>query len=596
MSNKRIKINSIQIKNFRSIRNENIVSNDFNIFVGLNDAGKSNVLKALNLFFNNETDYGKSFSFKTDFTYLFPPKSHSTKEITIKITFDIPETYSESGIYTWKKTWRTGDYFREEITNSEGKFPSPKSRVPGALRRIKYRYVPAVKSQEYYKTMLGELYAALFSSLNNPLEDSVKSFSASLRNYTETLSANIKQQLNLESKLSFPDDLNEIFKALVFETNGEDNSLHVPLTARGDGIQARHIPIVLKYIAQEDQKSRNKGSMKVCTIWGFEEPENGLELSMAFKMADEFDSYANDIQIFITTHSPAFYMKKVKANSRVFFVSKKVGSDETSIQAGKKPNSIAQDMGLMPLVAPFIEKQSEFLRKAEDIYSRNILTDVATIMVEGETDVDYLKFAIAEHSIKLNEMIKNNKLRIICKNDGAGTTQLIDWAYAWIYSGFRSKMMILLDKDEAGINARNIIVNSEIYKTKQSNISMKIQLLEPSDEVIYLLEKHINLPYEIEHLLSTKFWSKIKDSGFAEMRSSEELQNSFKNLVPRNKTLDNVIDDLVEDVSIRDSILSFNPANLKKKKIVNLLNKYDDKSSATLGLVRTIRKIEEYFA
>ena len=56
---------------------------------------------------------------------------------------------------------------------------------------------------------------------------------------------------------------------------------------------------------------------------------------MAFKMADEFDSYANDIQIFITTHSPAFYMKKVKANSRVFFVSKKVGSDETSIQAGK---------------------------------------------------------------------------------------------------------------------------------------------------------------------------------------------------------------------------------------------------------------------
>lgn len=96
------------------------------------------------------------------------------------------------------------------------------------------------------------------------------------------------------------------------------------LTARGDGIQSRHIPIVLKYIAQEDQKSRNKGSMKVCTIWGFEEPENGLELSMAFKMADEFDSYANDIQIFITTHSPAFYMKKVKANPRVFLCQRKL--------------------------------------------------------------------------------------------------------------------------------------------------------------------------------------------------------------------------------------------------------------------------------
>ena len=81
----RIKICSIQIKNFRSIRNETITPKDLNIFVGLNDAGKSNILKALNLFFNGETDYGKKFSFKDDFTYLFPKTSHSTKEIKITI-------------------------------------------------------------------------------------------------------------------------------------------------------------------------------------------------------------------------------------------------------------------------------------------------------------------------------------------------------------------------------------------------------------------------------------------------------------------------------------------------------------------------------
>ena len=67
MAEKRIKISSIRIKNFRSIRNELITSKDFNIFVGLNDAGKSNVLKALNLFFTGETDYGKKFSFSNDF-------------------------------------------------------------------------------------------------------------------------------------------------------------------------------------------------------------------------------------------------------------------------------------------------------------------------------------------------------------------------------------------------------------------------------------------------------------------------------------------------------------------------------------------------
>ena len=43
-----------------------------NIFVGMNDVGKSNVLKALNLFFNGQTDYNVDFDFKKDFSYLFP--------------------------------------------------------------------------------------------------------------------------------------------------------------------------------------------------------------------------------------------------------------------------------------------------------------------------------------------------------------------------------------------------------------------------------------------------------------------------------------------------------------------------------------------
>lgn len=64
MADKRIKISSIQIKNFRSIRNVLIKATEFNILVGTNDVGKSNVLKALNLFFNGQTDYNKAFSFQ----------------------------------------------------------------------------------------------------------------------------------------------------------------------------------------------------------------------------------------------------------------------------------------------------------------------------------------------------------------------------------------------------------------------------------------------------------------------------------------------------------------------------------------------------
>ena len=41
-----VKITEISIKNFRSIVNMNIDVEQLNMFVGLNDVGKSNVLKA----------------------------------------------------------------------------------------------------------------------------------------------------------------------------------------------------------------------------------------------------------------------------------------------------------------------------------------------------------------------------------------------------------------------------------------------------------------------------------------------------------------------------------------------------------------------
>lgn len=595
MADKKIKITSVRIENFRSIRNEQILAKDFNIFVGLNDSGKSNILKALNLFFNGETDYGRKFLFQNDFTFLFPKKSHKTREIRITIKFDIPDTYSDPGEYTWTKVWRIDDYTAETITNAAGEPPTSKSRVPGALRRIKYRYVPAVKSSDYYKALLGDLYTAVFSSINNPLAESVESFSATLKSYTEELSNDIQNQLELESVLSFPDDLNDIFKALIFETSRNTTSFHVPLTSRGDGIQARHIPIILRYIAHEDQKSRNRGSVKICTIWGFEEPENGLELLKTFSLANEFEKYSDEIQMFVSTHSPAFYMKKESPTSKVFFVSKKAGSDETSISSEKESHTIAENMGLMPLVAPFIEEQSQKLMIAKKIYKENILTDVPTIFVEGETDVAYLKIAFAEHSVHLNKLIESQKLRIIYKNDGAGTKTIVDWALAWVYSGFRSKLMILLDKDQAGIKAKNELQTSEAYKRKQNSLAMRIQFIEPSDDIITLLDKNIKFEYEIEHLLSLDFWQEIKDHNCQELRSAEELVRMFLGLVPRDKALDFVIDDLVDNIRIRDTILTFSPKELKKKRIVELLKNYVDKYSATLGFKRTIQKIENYF-
>jgi AAA15 family ATPase/GTPase len=60
-------IKKIIISGFRSIENETISASDINIFSGTNDSGKSNILRALNLFFNSQSDFQKSLKFYDDY-------------------------------------------------------------------------------------------------------------------------------------------------------------------------------------------------------------------------------------------------------------------------------------------------------------------------------------------------------------------------------------------------------------------------------------------------------------------------------------------------------------------------------------------------
>ena len=60
-------IQSIEIEHFRSIYNLRVDNlSDINVFSGLNDVGKSNVIKALNLFFNDDADWRTPLNFDLD--------------------------------------------------------------------------------------------------------------------------------------------------------------------------------------------------------------------------------------------------------------------------------------------------------------------------------------------------------------------------------------------------------------------------------------------------------------------------------------------------------------------------------------------------
>lgn len=61
-------IKSVEIRYLRSIHRLRLTAGDLTIFSGANDVGKSNVLKALNLFFNYQVDWSEYLDFYQDFS------------------------------------------------------------------------------------------------------------------------------------------------------------------------------------------------------------------------------------------------------------------------------------------------------------------------------------------------------------------------------------------------------------------------------------------------------------------------------------------------------------------------------------------------
>jgi AAA15 family ATPase/GTPase len=86
-------ISEIEIDHFRSIKSDHITGlGDFTAFAGLNNSGKSNVLRALHAFFTNKTDANVPLNIDTDF-YRHDLKRRKAKRIRIAIKFNLPSSF-----------------------------------------------------------------------------------------------------------------------------------------------------------------------------------------------------------------------------------------------------------------------------------------------------------------------------------------------------------------------------------------------------------------------------------------------------------------------------------------------------------------------
>lgn len=508
-------IKSIHIENFRSIKSIDANLEQLAIFVGRNDCGKSNILRALNLFFNNETNPGIEFAFAEDYNFFAPARARKAREVVVRLEIALPETYhaTNGNVIIWEKRWREDglwsaeyDYYGQRIKKNkrgqeirEDVAISDKSNVHALLRKFEFEYVPAVKDSEYFDDLRGRIYGIISEVAARTFHESSTAFEQSIGDHLNELTVSISTSLGFDTRLALPRDLYHIFERLDF-LSGEKS---VSLNNRGDGIKARHIPLILRFMAEKKAALQKRGGQPISTIWAYEEPENNLEFSSAVQLADELHALAKSgtAQILLTTHSPAFYdLGQREKAIALNFVTRATDVEGTVTKTDA--NGIDESLGTLAMLAPRISEMVAQVRQQEEAKAtaaQLAQENCPRIFVEGESD----RLVLAR-ALELFFPAAVNQVRFETKREGAGHSYVIDMLVGWRsqhkHHPERPKAVGIIDGDAAQ-------AKTDFNKQPDNVKSAKCFVYPAPDNVRAARSAHFSVHASLETLYPADVWT-----------------------------------------------------------------------------------------
>jgi predicted ATPase len=511
------------------------------VLVGDNDCGKSNILRALNLFFNDETNPGQQYKFLDDWNRFATTGKNQAKQIEIEVELELPESYRETNgdFIRWRKIWRQdglhsdpSDYKGIKLINKkrgagqveqEIKIPA-KSNVRALLRKIEFEYVPAVRSADFFRKLRGRIFNVIAEVAEQGMRQTSGTFETAIAGHVNELMENISTTLGDQARISMPNDLSVIFERLDF-LNSEQA---ISLDNRGDGIKGRYIPLILKFLADQKRTLKAQGAAPHTFIWAYEEPENNLEFRRAQELATEFCDLADgdQTQVLLTTHSPVFFNlaegNEYRKALHISLINPVEGtkSEETANAA----SSLDERMGVMPIVAPYVREAQEKLSglKARNIEIQRLLNqhNLPACYVEGLSDY------IVYHAL-LTAILPDwsDRLHLVKPPDtGAGANYVADYLVSWHSmqkhrpTDERKRAFGIFDKDCEGDNAKNKVVN-----LKQQDILVKGLSLSKSPAIIAAAQRNLILPVALEECYPPEWWSYAKEQNWLEDRKKDSI-------------------------------------------------------------------------
>lgn len=456
-------IRRIEISYLRSLYTATLENpGDMNVVFGRNDSGKSNLLRALNLFFNDETEIDRGeIDFDLDFSDIRREAAKAAKGrqfIAIRVDFNVPSNYRPSlgKTISIKRQWNIYGDMTE--TPPRGLSKGSRIQLTRFLNQIDFTYIPAIKDLKVFGDLIERMYAATAES--NDFETATDTFVNAIRTQTKDLSDGLGKLFGSTTRLAAPSDMGQLFRSLDF-AHGEDG--HSLLRQKGDGVKARHLPELLRYINEKE-------AGKKFFIWGFEEPENSLDLGAADAEAERFADIAarSDTQVFITSHSPAFYLvdtDKAQATIRRIFITKQMANDgaggnvipKNAISVIDKLEDAEERMQQASLLQlPYLIRQWGALKSEKDQLEKDAAVlkqkleamRVPTLFVEGRHDKAMFEAAFARAGHQTSAVSVQ-----VLDGTPATTQEILPKLRALGALHRHSRALFLFDNDKAGRRA-----------------------------------------------------------------------------------------------------------------------------------------------
>ena len=133
---------------------------------------------------------------------------------------------------------------------------------------------------------------------------------------------------------------------------------------------------------------------------------------------------------------------------------------------------------------------------------------------------------------------------------------------------------------------------------KNRNYKLKAVILQATED-IKSVNRRINnaVAFTVEHLLSYECWTRIKENNWAEERKQNEMFDIFNNVMDMTKALSCIIDEVVDNKDLKETIISYIPKDEKKSQILNFVRREVETGNISVleGFKNTIDILEKEF-